>query len=124
MTAINPQDHQDMEDGRALRELREALPEGWFVQVDDCAGDPHVRLRDGRGETQVSHHGDTVAIAADAARKALDAGWTVAPKQYAAAIRLEAVSRAWHLQWGHGGAWEGCPEDGCMRDRAALEAGR
>lgn len=30
MSAISQRDWQDQEDGRALRELREAVPDGWF----------------------------------------------------------------------------------------------
>jgi hypothetical protein len=65
---------QDAEDGRALRELRDALPYGWWVSIHDCAKrDPHIRLRDAHSVSQVSYHGANVAEAADRCREGLTA---------------------------------------------------
>lgn len=63
---------QDIEDGAALRLLREALPKAWTVYLTDCSSDVHIRVWD-TTRTQISHHAPTIAAAADACRAALEA---------------------------------------------------
>jgi hypothetical protein len=67
MTAINPQDHRDQEDGRALRELLESMPDGVWVSVS--------RSPDGAGRLRVKTPSAwmaraSIAEAADACRDA------------------------------------------------------
>lgn len=75
MTAISQQDWQDMEDGRALREL--------LAVVNEMVGDFDIELSDDPGEIAETRYmvrildtgrygmGPTIAAAADKAREAL-----------------------------------------------------
>lgn len=70
--AADPTLAQDIEDGRALRELREALPAGGyrFVEVRRAEdGEVAVTFYESGGE--VIGYGPTIAAAADACREAL-----------------------------------------------------
>lgn len=74
MSVIDPQLWRDAEDGRALRELREALPGGWVYEAGqhaNRAGQYVVRLLDEMDLVQVRYTMATIAGAADACRKAL-----------------------------------------------------
>lgn len=78
MTAISPQDWQDQEDGRALRELREALPQnGWLRLVINSDREyrivvSRITATDYRREDiEMSPCSTTLAAAADACRAAL-----------------------------------------------------
>ena len=71
---------QDIEDGRAIRELRAALPEGWAAGVvwdpflrDGCEAE--VFVSDGTGPGGISRKASapTIAEAVDACRAALAA---------------------------------------------------
>lgn len=66
---------QDIEDGAALRRLREALPEGWTLSLYQHLGDTPwaVAVYDDLGK-RLRREGDTTAAAADACRVALEAG--------------------------------------------------
>lgn len=74
MTAISPQDHADQEDGRALRELREALPDDLTVDLgfhpDSGQWFVNSVTRD-FGDVWMHHAHYTLAAAADACRAAL-----------------------------------------------------
>lgn len=82
MTAISPQDFADMEDGRALRELRERCEasdpyRAWFLvewtwprsRTDE--GGFEVRFEKHIGDGVTRFRGPTIAAAADKAREAL-----------------------------------------------------
>lgn len=79
VSAISPQDWQDQEDGRALRELREAAGAGYFFHVVDQDGEFRLNvaafradpLRDYQLRAYSSTKGATIAAAADACRAAL-----------------------------------------------------
>jgi hypothetical protein len=62
---------QDIEDGRALRELREALPSGpWHIVITQWAsGSTRVEAMGPMNE--ISRRASSIAEAADACRKAL-----------------------------------------------------
>ena len=66
---------QDIEDGAALRRLREALPEGGTLSLYQHLGDTPwaVAVYDDLGK-RLRREGDTTAAAADACRVALEAG--------------------------------------------------
>jgi hypothetical protein len=79
--ATDPHLAQDIEDGAALRRLREALPEGWDLIVRNFGSRWGVELWDPR--YPVSHDEPpqprfleiepTLAVAADKAREAIEA---------------------------------------------------
>lgn len=77
MTAISQRDRQDLEDGRALRELWEALPEDVFMTVETIDREWSVDVERGGGGPEVGPLFDdafiapTIAEAADACRAAL-----------------------------------------------------
>jgi hypothetical protein len=76
MGVIDPQTWADAEDGRALRELREALPEGWSgpaIYPKPLNAGWHAEAFDDRMDSLDGRHGEghTIAEAADACRAAL-----------------------------------------------------
>ncbi len=71
MSVIDPQTWRDAEDGRALRELREALPDEWEVAIDSRSTGWVCRLYDRDEKAQVRMYGPTIAAACDACREAL-----------------------------------------------------
>ena len=77
MADADPDLAQDIEDGAALRRLREALPEGRSFQ---CGWSPSVQSfychdedAEWGGDIRVNGYGPTIAAAADACRVALEA---------------------------------------------------
>ncbi len=70
MSAISAQDWQDQEDGRALRELREAGVADYEV-IHYADGTVLLRAKAPSGRGWMSHLGPTIAAAADACREAL-----------------------------------------------------
>lgn len=69
---------QDIADGQALRLLREALPDGWEMSVDLYRDDlPGVQWKASAYAARMpvarAAYGATIAEAADACRKALEA---------------------------------------------------
>ena len=64
---------QDIEDGAALRRLREVLPEGWTSALYHYEADDWSVVAYGPG-TKVRREGRSLAAAADACRVALEVG--------------------------------------------------
>lgn len=71
--AADPHLAQDLEDGAALRRLKEALPDGWDIAIDVRGNGWVIRLYDRENKAQVREYGDTIAAAADACREAIEA---------------------------------------------------
>ena len=79
MIVISQQDWQDQEDGRALRELREALPNDWEAVPRITREDIAVEVWSPSGggsyfeppQPDIYKTGATIAAAADACRAAL-----------------------------------------------------